>query len=120
MLRNQTGNTSTLVQEITWCWRGEDTLPQANIDQDEWHHMAPLGRNETNPAQPLFTWAGEIFNFSSYWNISHHLGPFSISLLKLSQLKAKSWSQPSNLLQTGFLSCVQVNDLSEILTWNSS
>ena len=47
-------------------------------------------------------------------------GPFSISLLKLSQLKAKSWSQPSNLLQTGFLSCVQVSDLSEILTWDSS
>ena len=48
------------------------------------------------------------------------LGPFSISLPKLSQLKAKSWSQPSNLIQTGFLSCVQVSDLSEILTWDSS
>ena len=47
-------------------------------------------------------------------------GPFSISLLKLSQLEAKSWSQPSNLLQTGFLSYVQVNDLGEILTWDSS
>ena len=30
------------------------------------------------------------------------LGPFSISLPELSQLKIKSWSQPSNLLQTGF------------------
>ena len=48
------------------------------------------------------------------------LGPFSISLLKLSQLQAKSWSQPSNLLQTGFLSCVQVSDLGETLTWDSS
>ena len=49
-----------------------------------------------------------------------HQGPFSISLPKLSQLKAKSWSQPNNLLQTGFLSCVQVSDLIEILTWDSS
>ena len=40
-----------------------------------------------------------------------HQGPFSISLLKPSQLKAKSRSQPSNLLQTGFLSCVQARDL---------
>ena len=47
-------------------------------------------------------------------------GSFSISLLKLSQLKAKSWSQPSSLFQTGFLSCVQVSDLGEILTWDSS
>ena len=46
--------------------------------------------------------------------------PFSIYLLKLSQLEAKSWSQPSNLLQTGFLSCAQVSGLGEILTWNSS
>ena len=45
-------------------------------------------------------------------------GPFSISLLKLSQFKAMSWSQPSNLLQTEFLSCVQVSDLGEILTWD--
>ena len=50
------------------------------------------------------------------WN----LGPFSISLLKQSQLEDRSWSQSSNLLQTGFLSCAQVSDLGEILTWNSS
>ena len=46
--------------------------------------------------------------------VKYNLGPVSISLLKLSQLKAKSWSQPSNSLQTGFLSCVQVSDLGEI------
>ena len=55
-----------------------------------------------------------------HFNLEQALGPFSISLPKLSQLKVKSWSQPSNLLQTGFLSCVQVSDLSEILTWDSS
>ena len=52
--------------------------------------------------------------------LGYYQGPFSISLPQLSQLKAKSWSQPSNLLQTGFLSCVQVSDLSEILTWDSN
>ena len=49
-----------------------------------------------------------------------NLGSFSISLLKLSQLKAKSLSQPSNLIQTRFLSCVQSSDLGEILTWHSN
>ena len=50
-----------------------------------------------------------------------NLGPFSISLFKLSQLNAKSWSPPSNLLQKGFSKySVQAHDLSEILTWDSS
>ena len=49
-----------------------------------------------------------------------HLGPFSIFLLKLSQLKAKSLSQLCNLLQTRFLSYVQASDLIEILTWDST
>ena len=59
--------------------------------------------------------------FNQFYSISDDdQGPFSISLLKLSQLKAKSWSQSSNWLQIGFLSCVQVSDLGEILTWDSS
>ena len=49
-----------------------------------------------------------------------HLGPFSIFLLKLSQLKAKSLSQLCNLLQTRFQSYVQASDLIEILTWDST
>ena len=44
-------------------------------------------------------------------DIKRDQGPFSISLLKLSQLKAKSLSELSNLLQTRFLSCVQASDL---------
>ena len=42
------------------------------------------------------------------------LGPFPISLL--SQLKAKSLSQPCNLLQNRFISRVQARNLGEILT----
>ena len=65
-------------------------------------------------------WARGQYGIVSVTRLLRDLGPFSISLLKLSQLKAKSWSQPSNLLQTGFLSCAQVSDLCEILTWDSS
>ena len=50
----------------------------------------------------------------------YHQGSFSISLLELSQLKGKSLSQVSNLLQTGYLSCVQASDLGEILTWDTT
>ena len=47
-------------------------------------------------------------------------GQFSISLLRLSELKAKPLSEPSYLLQTGLLSCVQASDLGDILTWDCS
>ena len=49
-----------------------------------------------------------------------HHGPFSIYLFKLSQLKAKSLSQVSNLLQARFLACVQASDLGAISTWDST
>ena len=52
----------------------------------------------------------------STWTESYSLGPFSISSLELSQLVAKSFSHPSNLLQTRVQSCVQASNLGEILT----
>ena len=63
---------------------------------------------------------GTFCRMCNYQYITINQGPFSISLLKLSQLKAKSLSQLSNLLQTHFLSHflfrVQASDLGEILT----
>ena len=69
---------------------------------------------------PINGWT-TIWRQSNSRNSDHQdQGPFSISLFKLSQLKAKSLSQRSNLLQTRFLSCVLASDLREILIWDST
>ena len=76
--------------------------------------------NDLNPIWVRILGRSQLSNPSDLPCSVWYLGQFSISLLKLSQLKVKSLSQLSNLLQTRFLSCVQASDLGEILTWDNT
>ena len=97
---------------------------QLSIDKNEYRQTSNIshslvGNGIVNHSDVVGPWpVGSTQTTSSF--STWHLSPFSISLLKLSQFETKSRSQPCNLLQTGFLSCVQVSDVDQMLIWDSS